>query len=119
MARKKRTVEEAAVVSDVPKLPALTQEELFRLRFLSAEERLAGQEARSVRLEREVYLSRIDPQRQLAAMEAKLQECSKREAEMRREYAEALKKAADRLGFDLSNGVTVNVETGEVTRHQK
>jgi len=119
MARRKRTVEPASAVSDVPKLPALTQEELLRLRFLSAEQRLAAQEARTIRLEREAYLSRIDPQRHLAVMESRVTECVKREGEMHREYLAALGAAATRLGIDLGSGVTINVETGEVTRHEK
>ena len=120
MARKKRTVESAQpVVSDVPKLPALTQEELLRLRLASTDRRLAQQEQRSGQLEREVLLARIDPQRQLAALDNKVVTARSREMSLAKEYEEVLERASARLGIDLKKGVTVNAETGEVTRHEK
>jgi hypothetical protein len=119
MARKKRTVEPAPVVPDVPKLPALTQEELLRLRLSSAEQKLAVQEAHSAQLEREVLISQIDPQRRLAALEARMAGARARAAEFSREYTQTLERAGERLGINLKQGVTVNAETGEVTRHDK
>jgi len=119
MARRKRTVEAAPEVSDVPKLPALTQEELLRLRLASAEQKLASQEAHSSHLEREMLLTQIDPNKRLAALEARMAAARNRAMESAKIYAQVLDNASARLGINLKQGVTVNVETGEVTRHEK
>lgn len=119
MPRKKRTVAPAPVVPDVPKLPALTQEELLRLRLLDTEARLAAQEGQNTLHERAALLAKIDPQGRLAAIEAKRVSCGERERNARLGYKEALEAASKRLGIDLASGCAIDPQTGTVIQHEK
>lgn len=118
MPRKKRTVQPEPVVSDGPKLPALTQEELLRLRLLDMEAKLAQQEAMNTAYERQVLLSKIDPQGRLAANDARRSSCVERERVSRASYKEVLDAASKRLGIDLSAGCAIDPQTGTIIQHE-
>lgn len=115
MARKKRV---AAPEPTVPVLPALTQEELLRLRLLDTEARLAQQEGLNSLHERATLIAKIDPQGRLAAIEAKRMSCGEREKAARHGYKEALEQASKRLGIDLSAGCAIDPQTGTIIQHE-
>jgi hypothetical protein len=119
MPRKKRTVAPGPVVSDVPQLPTLTQEELLRLRLLSTEEKLAAQEARLAVMERNAFLARVDPKNVLGGFEAKIQREARAQVEAKKAYDEHLARVSARLGIDLKAGYLIDPETGAAAQVEK
>lgn len=119
MSKKKRTVSAEPKGADVPALPALTQEELLRLRLLDMEAKLSQQEARNFSLERQQYLAKIDPQGHLNAIDTKRVQCVERERAVRQQYKAVLDAASKRIGIDLSSGCAIDPETGTIIQHEK
>ena len=117
MAKKKAKVTAKPVV-DAPALPALTQEEMLRLRLFDAEAKLAQQEARSCVMERQALLAKIDPNGLLLAIDTKRQGVLEQERAVRQKYREALAAASSRIGIDLSNGCAIDPETGTIIQHE-
>lgn len=118
MAKKKAKVAPKPVV-DAPALPALTQEELLRLRLYDMEAKLAQQEARSCMMERQAIIAKIDPNGLLQAIDAKRQALVEHERGIRQNYRDALAAASSRIGIDLSNGCAIDPDTGTIIRHEK
>lgn len=119
MPRKKRTVPPKQAVSDVPELPSLTQEEVLRLRLFLAEAKIAETEGKALRLEREAYLNRVDPQRRLHAFDVQLAMCNDREVGAKKAQAELLQKVGERLKLDITTGYTIEPESGQLVQHEK
>jgi hypothetical protein len=102
-----------------PVLPALTQEELLRLRLASAEKNLALQEARAVVLERQAYVAKIDPTGRLLAMDSRAQELHRHASTCDEQYKGLIAKVSKRVGFDIGAGCTIDTETGTIIQHEK
>ena len=100
-------------------LPALTQEELLRLRLASAEKNLALQEARTVSLERSAYVAKIDPAGRLAAMDTHMQELHRHASASDAQYKHLVAQVSARVGFDIGAGCTIDTETGKIIQHEK
>jgi len=109
----------AAKVSDVPELPALTQEEVLKLRLFDMEAKLAQQEAKAVAVERQSFLAKVDPQNRLGVFENQRAQCVDRERQARASYKAAIEAASKRLGFDIGAGCSIDPETGTIIQHEK
>ncbi len=117
MPRKKRTLApEVSAVPELPQLPTLTQEELLRLRLLSAEERLSTRDAQILAWERNAYLAKIDPKGVLESFSVRIQKAAELSAESSREYTKHLDAVGARLGINLREGYLIDPDTGVATR---
>ena len=119
MPRKKRTVAPKQEVSEVPELPSLTQEEVLRLRLFLAESKLAETEGKALRLEKEAFIAKIDPQRRLHALDIQIANCVEREVGSKKAQADLLKKVGERLKLDITEGYTIEPESGQLVQHEK
>ena len=117
--KKSNTKIKSAPLSPEAALPALTQEELLRLRLASAEKNLALQEARTVSLERTAYVTKIDPAGRLAAMDTHMQELHRHAAASDAQYKNLVAQVSARVGFDIGAGCTIDTETGKIIQHEK
>lgn len=119
MAAKKRKVGTASKVSDVPELPTLTQEEVLKLRLFDMEAKLAQQELKSVAVERQIFLAKVDPQNRLGVFDNQRAQCADRERQARGNYKEVIEAASKRLGFDIGAGCSIDPDTGTIIQLEK
>lgn len=96
MARKKKLK-----LEEFPVTLALSQEELMQLRLYEAEAKLAKSEGRLRAMERAIFLSKVDPEGRLTALDGAAIELARQESRATGRYNEVFSRAGARLGIDL------------------
>lgn len=108
MAKKiKKVVEE---VHD-PILPSLTEVELLKLKLAEAEMKCANLSANIKLMERNAYVTKIDPENKLGQIEAEIRSFLERASQSKNKYNETIASVESRVGIKMSD-YSYDDETG-------
>lgn len=101
---------------EAPKLLKMTSEECLRIRLYESETVRYGMEAQLKQARRAAYLRQIDPNGELAKMEAEIKALSERSIGARKQYVNVVKAVEGRLSVKLSE-YSFDDDTGILMPH--